>query len=265
MGREYIDTECRYPARSVCSPPLFLCCDLTVLILPRPQPTIAYATVLFQRFYLVSSVRAFALLDACHASLYLGSKLTEHTAQPRDIINVTSYLLNTPTTSPISPLALSEAHVEEHLYFAASMRLLTTELEILKALGFQTACALPYVPIINYAQVLECLKPALLRCAFGYANDALLSPSIVYLTHQPNQIAVAAIYLAARDQEESLPEAWWDVFDVDREELGFLVAVMKGVVEFANEQVKICRKKGIPWDGEAIEQDLKRRKSINSE
>lgn len=58
----------------------------------------------------------------------------------------------------------------------------------------------------------------------------LLSPQLVYLTHQPNALAVAAIYAAARDEGVRLPACeWWEVFDVDREELGFLVVAMRSL------------------------------------
>jgi len=41
---------------------------------------------------------------------------------------------------------------------------------------------------------------------------------------------VAAIYLAAREEKCKLPECeWWEVFDVEREELGFLVLGMKSL------------------------------------
>lgn len=60
-----------------------------------------------------------------------------------------------------------------------------------------------------------------------YLNAALLSPQMLYLTHQPAQLATAAIYLAARESGVGMPECeWWEVFDCEREELGFLVVGM---------------------------------------
>ena len=53
---------------------------------------------------------------------------------------------------------------------------------------------------------------------------------MLYLTTQPNELAVAAIYNAAKDIGAKMPESeWWEVFDVDREVLGFLVVAMRGV------------------------------------
>lgn len=50
---------------------------------------------------------------------------------------------------------------------------------------------------------------------------------MLYLTHQPCALATAAVYLAAKDQGVKLPDVeWWEVFDCEREELGFLVVGM---------------------------------------
>ena len=68
---------------------------------------------------------------------------------------------------------------------------------------------------------------AIARRAIAHLNTALLSPQFLYLTHQPYALATAAIYLAAREVGVKLPgNEWWEVFDVDREELGFLVVAM---------------------------------------
>jgi len=65
---------------------------------------------------------------------------------------------------------------------------------------------------------------------------------MLYLTHQPNALAVAAIYLAARQEEVSLPSVeWWEVFDVEREELGFLVVAflsLEGLCRDIGEEMK---------------------------
>lgn len=150
----------------------------------------------------------------------------------------------------------------EQIYYNHRVRLLGAETEILKSCGFQTHISLPYTLCINYLQSLSALVPDVVRRAFGYLTDALLSPSLLYLTHQPNALAVAAVYLAARECEVKLPGGWWEVFDVEREELGFLVVGMKGVVEFVEGQVKVWRGRaeGIPWGLEQLEMQLERRR-----
>ena len=214
------------------------------------------------------------MLHTAHAALYLASKLTETPTKPRSIINVTTYLLKTPSPSPVSPkhgggttaaADPEQFYVDENLYFQHRTRLLEIETQILKAVGYQTHTALPYTLVINYAQTLECLDKPLLKRSFGYLTDALLSPSLVYLTHQPNALAVAALYLAARDEGVKLPESWWDIFDAEREDLGFLVAVMRGVGSFVGEQVKTWRDDigAIPWEGGGLEAEVDRRRMLS--
>lgn len=53
---------------------------------------------------------------------------------------------------------------------------------------------------------------------------------MLYLTHQPSSLATAAIYLAARETGVKMPDfEWWEVFDCEREELGFLVVGMRSL------------------------------------
>jgi len=243
------------------------------ILLRLPQTTIATAIILLQRFYLLASFRSFSVLHTAHAALYLASKLTETPTKPRSIINVTTYILRMPSPSPVSPkhdgktaaANPEQFYVDENLYFQHRTRLLDIETQILKAVGYQTHTALPYTLVVNYAQTLECLDKPLLKRSFGYLTDALLSPSLVYLTHQPNALAVAALYLAARDESVKLPESWWDIFDVEREDLGFLVAVMRGVGSFVGEQVKAWRDDigVIPWEASDLEAEMDRRRILS--
>lgn len=102
----------------------------------------------------------------------------------------------------------------------------------MNALSFGVHVALPHPLAITYLQTMDIFSvaysketgPKLARRAIALLNTALLSPQMLYLTHQPNALAVAAIYLAAREEGVNLPSMeWWEVFDVEREELGFLV------------------------------------------
>ncbi|KAL7267969.1 hypothetical protein RUND412_009424 [Rhizina undulata] len=235
------------------------------VLLQLPQTTIATAIILLQRFYLLSSFRTHPLLDTCHGAIFLSSKLTEHPTKPRDIINVTHYLLSVPTPSPISPPASSIStpttpetyYVSESHYYSLRTLLLTAEYTILKTLGFQTHVVLPYTLSLNYLQTLGALTKVVVERTFGYLTDGLVSPCMLYLTHQPNAIAVGAIYLAAREEEVKLPEGWWEVFDVEREELGFVVVGLRGVGAFVGDMVGAWEG---GWTGEEVEAVLERRR-----
>jgi len=67
---------------------------------------------------------------------------------------------------------------------------------------------------------------------------------MLYLTHQPCVLATAAIYLASKEVGVKMPEVeWWEVFDCEREELGFLVVAL-GSLE------GLVRKETERWEAE---------------
>ena len=124
-------------------------------------------------------------------------------------------------------------YLSEGAYASAHARLLALEGRVLSALGFDTHVALPHGLAVTYLQALDFFdrpREAIAGRAVAHLNAALLSPQLLYLTHQPHALAVAAAYAAARDAAAKMPECpWWEVFDVDREELGFLVVAMRSV------------------------------------
>lgn len=153
---------------------------------------------------------------------------------PRDVACVYAYLL-----SPGSAF-LRDGEAPPHDPGASLQtdgdfchRLLVLEARILYALSFNTHVALPHPLAITYLQTLDFLSMPKFEASLRtvqYLNTALLSPQMLYLTHQPHALATAAIYNAARDVGAKLPECeWWEVFDVDREELGFLVVAMRSL------------------------------------
>jgi hypothetical protein len=72
-------------------------------------------------------------------------------------------------------------------------------------------------------------------------------------------LATAAIYLAAKETGIKLPDVeWWEVFDTDREALGFLVVALLSVENFAEEERKIWHGKKVPMTVETVEAEMKR-------
>lgn len=134
-------------------------------------------------------------------------------------------------------------------------------------IGFETHVALPYTLCINYVQTLDVFNSGagglVAKRAFVHLNTALLSPQLLFLTHQPTALAAAAIYLAAREVEVKLPEcSWWEVFDVDREQLGFLVVGMKSVEGFANDEKRLWKDKKIPMTIGQLRAEMQRRDGL---
>ncbi|KAK7755462.1 hypothetical protein SLS62_002391 [Diatrype stigma] len=215
--------------------------------------------------------------DVSAASLFLVAKLSSHPCLPRDICNVYAYLVSpssalfrggggdtgSNTTNTNNNNDPASYYLSESAYAEMHGRILQLESRILLALAFDTHVALPHGLAITYLQALDYLGQSpsassskqnsssgsgddekdkdqdkdVARRAIAHLNTALLSPQLLYLTHQPHALAVAAVYGAARDAGARMPEcAWWEVFDVDREELGFLVVAMRSLEGWVRQQ-----------------------------
>ena len=85
------------------------------------------------------------------------------------------------------------------------------------------------------------------------------------MTHQPNALAVAAIYLAARETGVKVGGAeWWRVWDVEREELGFLVVGMLSLKDFAENERLDCGNRKIPFTTEDAVKEIEVREAENA-
>jgi len=226
------------------------------VLLRLPQAVIATAIVLLQRYTVgidVDQRDQFSPQTISAASIYLSAKMSFTPLSPRSVINVYVYL-----TSPASPLKFVNPagaatdpdpktyFVSEGTYERERQRLFSCESAILAGIGFDTHVALPHSLALTYLQALGVASPTLSRRVFEHLNGGLLSPQFLYLTHQPNALAVAAIYLAARELEIKLvDENWWDVFDVDREDLGFLVLAYGSLTNFAEAEAT-------KWEGKSL-------------
>lgn len=180
-------------------------------------------------------------------------------------------------------------YLPDSTYHAARSTLLHTESLILRSLSFATHFTPPHAIALTYLQTLGVLLPpsssssnniinddddgpttedkknpggAVAARTLAHLNTALFSPQLLYLTHQPPALAVAAIYLAAREVGVKLPAvAWWEVFDVDRETLGFLVVGLgscEGWVR-GEREAWARRGRGCPLTVEELEGEMKRR------
>lgn len=155
------------------------------MLLNLPQVTMACAQVLFQRFWFVSSLRQFGILDIAMGSLFLSSKLEETPKRIRDLINVFDYLIRKgqhqskyhpgprshqlakargKTNAALTPdgsdlLQIPPFEYKPMTYFANEFydtkdALVIAEMQILKRLGFQVQVNLPYATMVNYLQLL---------------------------------------------------------------------------------------------------------------
>ncbi len=193
----------------------------------------------------------------------------------RSVLNVYAYLL-----SPTSPLRqpsegptgkekpdTESYYLSEGSYYSARATLLQTESILLRSISFITQVTLPHHIALTYLQTLGVLPPsptakssALAARTLAHLNTALFSPQLLYLTHQPPALAVAAIYLAAREVGVKLPSTeWWEVFDVDRETLGFLVVGLGSCEGWSRSEKEKWTEISCPLTLDELEVEIKKR------
>jgi len=199
------------------------------LQLSLPQIVMCTACILFQRFWFVTSLKHFGVMDIALSCLFLASKLEEVGPPPlrvRDIANVFDYIqkridfergqltLETArkrisqlgngagAASAIAavPGATASFRYEPMDYFAKEFfelkeETVIGEMQILKRLGFHLTAQHPYGALANYLRILDLSDHATVpQRAWNYCNDALLTPALAVYT--PFTVAAAAIYLA---------------------------------------------------------------------
>jgi cyclin L len=203
----------------------------------------------------------------------LAAKLSAFPKSARSTINVYAYLDSFAYTF-VDPEVIQqkkddeEYYVSEGTYEIRKEILFDNEQRILKTLGFQLQVALPFTLSITYLQALDVFKDPkashLAKRTIAHLNTALLSPQLLYLTHQPPALATAAIYLAAKEVGVKLPDVeWWEIFDTDREELGFLVVGLLSVKSFSAEEKRRWVDRKVPLTVETIQAEVESRMDMD--
>ncbi|KAF4126586.1 Cyclin domain-containing protein [Geosmithia morbida] len=224
------------------------------LLLELPQSVTAQACVVLARYWLIESPMATEFSDISAAALYVVAKMGPIPRSLRDVSNVYAYLTSHKSKRLLfagrdqdqtADDAGDDFYQTESEYYDFQKRLLRLEVRIMRALSFDTHVSLPHALAMTYLQTLDFLsgddddkeskdgkrwRRAVSLRTVQHLNTALVSPQMLYLTHQPHALATAAVYCAARDLSAKMPQCpWWEVFDVDREELGFLVVALRSV------------------------------------
>ncbi|KAL8911587.1 MAG: hypothetical protein Q9171_003252 [Xanthocarpia ochracea] len=260
------------------------------ILLRLPQEIIAQAMVIFTRFYIGpeggsfrtngakvglplrisfhSFPRLMYVQDVSAASIYIAAKLSADARTTRSVCNVYAYLMSGPTRKmfPNAPEHNPESYfLSEGDYHSARALLVQTETFVLRTLSFDTKVVVPHHIALTYLQTLGVLPPVpssqsrdLASRTLAYLNLALFSPQLVYVTHQPTTLAVAAVYLAAREVGVKLPSnEWWEVFDVEREELGFLVVALRSCEGWVKTEKARWHERSCPLTADEVELELK--------
>lgn len=184
------------------------------------------------------------------------------------LLSENSYYLSPSADKTDAKVDPDAYYLSEGSYQSLQNTLLGTESLILRSLSFTTHVSLPHHLALTYLQTLGALPSAatststtLAKRTLAHLNAALLSPQLLHLTHQPPALAVAAIYLAAKEVGVKLVRTeWWEVFDVEREELGFLVVGMGSMVGWTDNEKQKWRGRKCPLTIEEVEMELERSK-----
>uniref|UniRef100_A0A673N1N9 Cyclin-L1 n=1 Tax=Sinocyclocheilus rhinocerous TaxID=307959 RepID=A0A673N1N9_9TELE len=183
------------------------------ILLRLPQVAMATGQVLFQRFFYSKSFIKHSFEIFAMACVNLASKIEESPRRVRDVINVFHHLKQGKGKKS-TPLVLDQNYIN------TKNQVIKAERRILKELGFCVHVKHPHKIIVMYLQVLECEKNQMLvQTAWNYMNDALRTN--VFVRFEPETIACACIYLAARVLQIPLPSKphWYLVFGVTKEDI----------------------------------------------
>ncbi|XP_062962050.1 cyclin-L2 isoform X2 [Cynocephalus volans] len=184
------------------------------ILLRLPQVAMATGQVLFQRFFYTKSFVKHSMEHVSMACVHLASKIEEAPRRIRDVINVFHRLRHLREKKKPVPLVLDQDYVN------LKNQIIKAERRVLKELGFCVHVKHPHKIIVMYLQVLECERNQhLVQTSWNYMNDSLRTD--VFVRFQPESIACACIYLAARTLEIPLPNRphWFLLFGATEEEI----------------------------------------------
>ncbi|XP_074831488.1 cyclin-L2 isoform X1 [Natator depressus] len=193
------------------------------ILLRLPQVAMATGQVLFQRFFYTKSFVKHSMEHVSMACVHLASKIEEAPRRIRDVINVFHRLRHLREKKKPVPLLLDQDYVN------LKNQIIKAERRVLKELGFCVHVKHPHKIIVMYLQVLECERNQhLVQTSWNYMNDSLRTD--VFVRFQPETIACACIYLAARTLEIPLPNRphWFLLFGATEEEIqGICIKILQ--------------------------------------
>uniref|UniRef100_A0A8V0YWM5 Cyclin L2 n=1 Tax=Gallus gallus TaxID=9031 RepID=A0A8V0YWM5_CHICK len=205
------------------------------ILLRLPQVAMATGQVLFQRFFYTKSFVKHSMEHVSMACVHLASKIEEAPRRIRDVINVFHRLRHLREKKKPVPLILDQEYVN------LKNQIIKAERRVLKELGFCVHVKHPH-------KVYLVLCNSVILSFRNYMNDSLRTD--VFVRFQPESIACACIYLAARTLEIPLPNRphWFLLFGTTEEEiqeicLKILQLYTRKKVDLSDLESKIEKKK----------------------
>lgn len=195
------------------------------MLLKLPQPTFVTGAVILQRFYFRRSVAEFDLRKTAMAALLLGTKIEESQRRLKDVVLV-FYRLDMHDLRRRGDIVFAgrvapHLDIKSRIFQEMKQQVMSIERCILTELGFALGLLLehPHKYVLQFVNSLKVDNERLPQLAWSYLNDS--TRTTVACQYQPHAIAVASIYLAAKELRLKLPKfpPWWQVFDVEMNEI----------------------------------------------
>jgi len=176
------------------------------IILRAPNQTILNAQAIFHRVYFRRSMYDVDFKIVAMGCLYLATKCED---TPKHIRRVIQYfyfvvMLNENGSKDVKPI-----DVTSKVFAKIKENLIEMELTILFDIGYQIEKikTYPHKIMLIFLKTFK-MPESVCKTAFSYANDAFLTPTVVY--YPANVIAAGCIYLAYRKENEPVNKyPWW--------------------------------------------------------
>jgi hypothetical protein len=192
-----------------------------------PQNGVILAQILFHRFYTQVSMKEFDTNLTIMSSVFLASKLEEHTRRLTDIINV-FYRIFQVYADKVDQIPFSVHSLKNEV--------VEVEKEILASLGFTLTYDNPHKFMMMYLNTIDS-DSKFAQKAWNYLNDSFFTD--LPLQYGPNVLASGAIYCANIELEHGLSDSppWYELFDVTKLQL----------VDFKKQMDTFCETKNVEY------------------
>ncbi|OBT67112.1 hypothetical protein VE03_04453 [Pseudogymnoascus sp. 23342-1-I1] len=196
------------------------------MLLKVPQVTLGSAAVFFQRFYMrvgMVGERGVHHYNIAATSLFLATKAEENCRKTKEIVIAVAKV-----AQKNANLVIDEQSKE---FWRWKDSILLYEETMLELLTFDVVLESPYTHLQTLlAQLGLDHDKALRNIAWAFLNDSQMTT--LCLRMGPRDVAVAAVYFAARYNGEKIPDdggggAWWERAGGDEERIAEAVAVVQ--------------------------------------
>lgn len=219
-------------------------------LLKLPQFTVASAATMFQRFYFRKSFAEFEVRSLATAALALASKLEEHPRKLQEVIQAfyrlqMRELKEDDGTPSYGGRPTPHLDVSQREFADVKTEVVRAERSILRELGFEVKLVLehPHRYVLEYVDLLKGRR-MLAQKAWAYLNDSL--GTTLCCSHQPDEIAAASLFLAARSLGLKLPSKppWWEALGTKKKDAEHIALTILALYSKpAAEHIAIPRRK----------------------